>query len=396
MAVNDRWLLPQGIEEALPEEAAKLESMRRKLLDVYAGWGYQLVMPPFIEYLESLLTGTGHELNLQTFQIIDQLTGRSMGVRADMTPQVARIDAHQLKKDSPTRLCYMGTVLQTRPDGFGGSRSPLQVGAELYGHAGIESDVEIICLMLETFRQSGVENVFLDLGHVGIYGGLAQQAKLNNEQEAELFEMLQRKAIPEIEAFIRKLDVSKDIKLMLSSLAELHGGDECLVRADQVLAKAQDSVKQALNYLKQTVARLRQRVGDIKIHFDLAELRGYHTGIVFAAYVPGQGQAIARGGRYDEIGKVFGRARPATGFSTDLKTLVDLSAHSFSNAVSSTIFAPCRDDASLAQKIVELRSKGETVIEELPGQQGDARAMGCDRILVQHDGQWSLESITNG
>ncbi len=396
MAVNDRWLLPQGIEEALPEEAARLESMRRKLLDMYASWGYQLVMPPFIEYLESLLTGTGHELSLQTFQIIDQLTGRSMGVRADMTPQVARIDAHQLKKSEPTRLCYMGTVLQTRPDGFGGSRSPLQVGAELYGHAGIESDVEIICLMLETFRQSGLKDIFLDLGHVGIYGGLAQQAGLDADQEAVLFEMLQRKAIPEIQVFISALEASDDIKIMLSSLAELHGGDECLDKADYILANAPDSVKQSLHYLRQTVARLRQRVADINIHFDLAELRGYHTGIVFAAYVPGQGQAIARGGRYDDIGKVFGRARPATGFSTDLKTLVDLSAQSFSKTVSSAIFAPYNNDALLAQKIAELRSKGETVIEELPGQQGDARAMGCDRIFVNHNGQWSLESISNG
>ncbi|TNF32549.1 MAG: ATP phosphoribosyltransferase regulatory subunit [Gammaproteobacteria bacterium] len=396
MAINDRWLLPQGIEEALPDEAACLESMRRKLLDVYAGWGYQLVMPPFIEYLESLLTGTGHELSLQTFQIIDQLTGRAMGVRADMTPQVARIDAHQLKKEVPTRLCYMGTVLQTRPDGFGGSRSPLQVGAELYGHAGVDSDVEIISLMLETFRQSGVKDVVLDLGHVGIYGGLAQQAGLDSEQEADLFEMLQRKAIPEIQAFVGQLTINDDIKTMLLALAELHGGDECLDRAEQVLAKAQPSVKQALQYLKQAVGRLRQRVHDVHIHFDLAELRGYHTGIVFAAYVPGQGQAIARGGRYDDIGKVFGRARPATGFSTDLKTLVDLSAHSFSKAVSSAIFAPHGADAALAEKVAELRTQGETVIEELPGQQGDARAMGCDRILVQQHGQWSVESIKNG
>ena len=395
MTVNDRWLLPQGIEEALPEQAARLEHMRRKLVDLYGRWGYRLVMPPFIEYLESLLTGTGHDLSLQTFQLIDQLTGRPLGVRADMTPQVARIDAHQLKQDAPNRLCYMGTVLHTRPDGFGGSRSPLQVGAELYGHAGVESDVEILSLMLETFQHSGVENVFLDIGHVGIFRGLAAQAGLDHSQEAALFEMLQRKAIPEINEFLQSLSLDKHSQAMLATLAELHGGRECLERAWQVFEKADTSVKQALEYLQQTVDTLQQRIGDVNIHFDLSELRGYHyhTGILFAAYVQGQGQEIARGGRYDDIGKVFGRARPATGFSTDLKTLVDLSAQPASAPAASAIFAPCDEQPGRAQKIAELRAQGETVIEELPGQSGDAGALGCDRQLLQRDGQWLVEGI---
>lgn len=194
---NNRWLLPQGIEEALPADAARLEALRRKLLDMYASWGYQLVMPPMIEFLESLLTGTGYDLNLQTFKLIDQLTGRSLGMRADMTPQVARIDAHQMKQDAPNRLCYMGTVLHTMSDGFGSSRSPMQAGAELYGHGGIESDVEILCLMVETLRAAGIENLYIDVGHVGIYRSLSKQAGFNSEQEARLFEMMQRKAIPE-------------------------------------------------------------------------------------------------------------------------------------------------------------------------------------------------------
>jgi len=393
MTINNPWLLPQGIEESLPADAARLESLRRKLLDVYASWGYQLVMPPFIEYLESLLTGTGHELDLHTFKLTDQLTGRTMGVRADMTPQVARIDAHQLKQDAPNRLCYMGTVLNTRPDGFGGSRSPLQVGAELYGHAGVESDVEILCLMLETFKQSGVENVFVDIGHVGIFRGLAAQAHLDEQQEASLFEMLQRKAIPEIQQFLDQQNITDDVKAMLSSLAELHGGDECLQKASACFAKADDSVKQALDYLQQTVAKLKQRVSDVNIHFDLSELRGYHyqTGIVFAAYVAGQGQEIARGGRYDDIGKVFGRARPATGFSTDLKTLVNLSAAFNSDTSASAILAPCNDDAGLREAIAVLRAKGEVVIEELPGQQGDAKSMGCSRKLINNNGQWQVD-----
>ncbi len=393
MAIDNRWLLPQGIEEALPEDAARLESLRRKLLDVYASWGYQLVMPPFIEYLDSLLTGTGHDLDLQTFKLIDQLTGRSMGVRADMTPQVARIDAHELKQDAPNRLCYMGTVLHTMSDGFGGSRTPLQVGAELYGHAGVESDVEILCLMLETFKQSGVENVFVDIGHVGIFRGLTAQANFDNDQEATLFEMLQRKAIPEIQQFLDNSNIDKNISEMLFNLAELHGGGDCLQKARQCFAKADDSVKQALEYLQLTVSKLKQRVGKVNIHFDLSELRGYHyhTGIVFAAYVSGQGQEIARGGRYDDIGKVFGRARPATGFSTDLKTLVNLSVNQQINSEKSAIFAPCDDDIVLIEAIANLRAQGEKVIEELPGQQGNAKVMGCDRELVSENGQWIVK-----
>jgi ATP phosphoribosyltransferase regulatory subunit len=393
MALNDRWLLPQGIEEALPDEAWRLESMRRKLLDSYASWGYQLVMPPFIEYLDSLLTGTGHDLNLQTFQLVDQLTGKVMGVRADMTPQVARIDAHQLKREAPNRLCYIGTVLHTRPDGFGGSRSPVQVGAELYGHAGIESDVEIIGLMLETFRQANVRNVYLDLGHVGIFRGLAAQAKLNSEQESALFEMLQRKAVPEIEAFIKTIAVSDALRSMLCSLAELHGDETCLQRAEKLFAGASEDVRNALKYLQRAAQVLRAREPDINMHFDLSELRGYHyqTGIVFAAYVPGQGQEIARGGRYDAIGEVFGRARAATGFSTDLKTLVDLSADAQTGISRTAIFAPCNEDATLRERISALRAQGETVIEELPGQAGDAAAMGCDRKLVKRNAQWLIE-----
>ena len=390
--MNNRWLLPQGIEEALPPEARQLEGMRRQLLDTYARWGYQLVMPPFIEYLDALLTGTAHDLNEQTFQLVDQLTGRVLGVRADMTPQVARIDAHQLKREAPNRLCYIGTVLHTRPDGFGGSRSPMQVGAELYGHAGVESDVEILALMLETFRQARVQNVLLDLGHVGIFRALAAQAKLSAEHEANLFEMLQRKAIPEIGAFLAQLNISNALRDMLASLPTLHGDVSCLERAAQVLLAADGQVKAALDYLRNTAQRLRLREPDVQLHFDLAELRGYHyqTGIVFAAYVPGQGQEIARGGRYDAIGKVFGRARAATGFSTDLKTLVDLSVQAIPLAQAG-IFAPCVEDNTLLQKIALLRAQGETVIEQLPGQSGDATTMGCAHQLVKRNTQWLLE-----
>lgn len=392
-ATNNRWLLPQGIEEALPADAARLESLRRKLLDSYASWGYQLVMPPMIEFLESLLTGTGYDLNLQTFKLIDQLTGRSMGVRADMTPQVARIDAHQLQKDAPNRLCYMGTVLHTLPDGFGSSRSPFQAGAELYGHDGIESDVEILSLMVETVRASGVKDLYIDIGHVGIYRGLSKQAGFNEEQEATLFEMMQRKAIPEIQAFLAEQSIDKPVADMLNLLPELHGGEECLQRASDAFANADEAVKNALNYLQQAVNKFKQRANDIDVHFDLSELRGYHyhTGLLFAAYTPGEGQEIARGGRYDDIGKVFGRARPATGFSTDLKTLLSLSQVQ-NESQTAAIFAPSDDDVALWQTIKELRAQGETVIQSLPGQLGDASDLGCNRVLKNNSGKWVIEA----
>jgi len=392
---NNHWLLPQGIEEALPADAARLESLRRNLLDMYSRWGYQLVMPPMIEFLESLLTGTGHDLNLQTFKLIDQLTGRSMGLRADMTPQVARIDAHQLKNDAPNRLCYMGTVLHTLPDGFGSSRSPFQVGAELYGHGGVESDVEVLCLMVETLNATGIKDVYIDIGHVGIYRGLSKQAGFDENQEATLFEMMQRKAIPEIQAFLAEQSIDKGIADMLNLLPELHGGNDCLQRATDAFAKADSSVKDALEYLKQAVALLKKRIGDIEINFDLSELRGfhYHTGLLFAAYTLGEGQEIARGGRYDDIGQVFGRARPATGFSTDLKTLLSLTKHETQTLNTNAIFAPSlsEDDSGLWKAVSELRAKGETVIQSLPGQQGSAKDLGCSRELKYNSGNWIIE-----
>ena len=380
---TDRWLLPEGIEEVLPEQAKRLEQLRRTLLDTYESWGYELVMPPLIEYLESLLTGTGNDLDLQTFKLTDQLTGRLMGVRADMTPQVARIDAHQLNRETPTRLCYMGTVLHTRTDGFAGSRSPLQVGAELYGHAGIESDVEVISLMLETLSTSGVETPFVDLGHVGIYRELVKQAGLNKEQEATLFDCLQRKANTEITAYLKDWKLDSKITSAIASLTDLNGDESILSTAKMVLKTAGNGVLSALDELTNIAELLKQRLPDVNVHYDLAELRGYnyHTGTVFAAYVAGRGQAVALGGRYDDIGEVFGRARPATGFSTDLKTLLSLSTHK--NNQVAAIFAPADNNAGLQSEITKLRQQGEKVICGLPGQTGNAQDMGCNRQLVK-------------
>lgn len=391
MNKSDRWLLPEGIEEVLPKEAKRLEQLRRKLLDTYESWGYDLVIPPFIEYLESLLTGTGNDLDLQTFKLTDQLTGRLMGVRADMTPQVARIDAHQLNRDTPTRLCYIGTVLHTRTDGFAGSRSPLQVGAELYGHAGIESDVEVISLMLETLSMSGVTTPFVDLGHVGIYRELVKQAGLNEEQEATLFDSLQRKANTEIAAYLKEWKLDKNIAVAIAALTRLNGDEVVLAEAKAVLNKMGKGVENALSELTNIAELLKKRIPELKVNYDLAELRGYHyhTGTVFAAYVAGRGQAVAQGGRYDDIGEVFGRARPATGFSTDLKTLLSLSTHK--NNQVAAIYAPADNDAALQKTISELRQQGEKVICALPGQTGNAKDMGCDRQLVKDGSNWKVK-----
>ncbi|MBI1422891.1 MAG: ATP phosphoribosyltransferase regulatory subunit [Gammaproteobacteria bacterium] len=390
---KDSWLLPEGIEEVLPPHAEYLEARRRQLLDLYRGWGYELVLPPFIEYLESLFVGTAHDLDLQTFKLTDQLNGRMMGVRADITPQVARIDAHKLRRETPTRLCYMGTVLRTRPDGFGASRAPLQLGLELYGHPGVESDVEVFRLMVETLRTCGIENTYFDLGHVGIFRGLTKQAGLSTEQEAELFDALQRKAKPEIGKMLAQWQLDKNIAGMLSQLADLNGGDEVLPKAQAILAKAGDEVNAALNGLQQMARNIKQALPDISLHYDLAELRGYHyhTGVVFAAFVPGKGTAVAQGGRYDGIGKAFGNARPATGFSTDLKTLLALAPATV--VKSAGIYAPYVQSPELEQLIQSLRAQGERVVSALPGQQGDAQAMRCDREIVQQGKQWVVKQI---
>jgi len=391
MTSKDQWLLPEGIDEVLPPQAWRLECARRELLDLFSRWGYDQIMPPLLEYLESLLTGTGNDLDLQTFKVTDQLTGRMMGLRADMTPQAARIDAHPLQRSEPNRLCYMGTVLHTRTDGFGGSRSPLQVGAELFGHDGVESDVEIISLLLESLALLQISNIHIDLGHVGIFRGLAQDAGLTAQQENDLFDALQRKAVPEIDEML--VDVADSgARARLASLATLNGDRSILETAYQQLAGASKPVMAALENLDAIAAKIAQRAGSAVLNFDLAELRGYRyqTGMVFAVFVPGCGQEIARGGRYDGIGKVFGRSRPATGFSTDLKELIQLSCRAFADRRGG-ILAPQAEDPSLQAAIQALRADGLRVVCELPGQAGDAASMGCDRLLVDEDGTWVVK-----
>ena len=390
-----RWLLPEGVEEALPEAAAHLERLRRAILDLYGRWGYDLVIPPLIEYLDSLLIGAGHDLELDTFKLVDQLSGRMMGVRSDMTPQVARIDAHRLAREAPVRLCYVGAVVHTRPGPFGGGRGPLQVGAELYGHGGLEADLEVVELMLATLDAAGVRGpLALDLGHVGLFRGLAAASALAPEDEAALFEMLQRKSVPEIGAHLDALALPAEQDAMWRQLADLHGGPEVLERARRVLAPAGDAVLEAIDHLARLGEVLAERHPGLRLHFDLAELRGYHyhTGIVFAAYVSGEGEELGRGGRYVGIGAGFGRARPATGFSSDLRRLAALGTDPGA-AWAGAIAAPADPDPALARHVADLRAAGERVIAMLPGQAADPRAQGCDRHLVRRDGAWILEEL---
>jgi ATP phosphoribosyltransferase regulatory subunit len=390
---EERWLLPAGIEEILPPQAQVMEWLRRELLDLYLSWGYELVIPPFIDYLDSLLTGTGHDLDLQTFKLTDQVTGRMLGVRADMTPQVARIDAHHLRREGPTRLCYLGTVLHTRSDGFAGTRSPMQIGAEIYGHTGVASDAEILRLVVLTLRLAGIEGAYLDLGHVGIFRGLARLAGLDQEQELTLFEVLQRKAVPELADLIGQFGVDGAPAQMLLELAELNG-DDALVRARGVLAGAGPQVLGALDHLAGLAEELHRWVPEVPVHFDLAELRGYHykTGMVFAAFVPGWGMEIARGGRYDDIGRVFGRARPAVGFSADLKGLLRLgSGLQARYARAGAVLAPWSADQTLQVEVERLRAGGRRVVTELPGAPDQScAALGCTETLIERDGHWVL------
>ena len=393
MATVDRWLLPDGIEEVLPPEAARIETARRQVRDLFQRWGYEFVVTPHIEYLESLLTGAGQDLDLRTFKVIDPLSGRQMGFRADITPQVARIDAHSMRREGPSRLCYAGSVLHAQPRPLTTSRSPIQLGAELYGDASPASDVEVISLLVDTLELAQVPDVHMDLGHVGIYRGLARAAGLSGDAEQQLFDAMQRKAMDEIATLTETLPAS--LGKMLQALAELCGGREVLDLAQACLVDAPDDVHAALDELLAIADALSLRYPELPLYFDLGELRGYryHTGVVFAAFVPGVGYAIAQGGRYDDIGADFGRARPATGFSTDLKTLVSLGQMQLGD-VPAGIWAPDSHDVYLWQAVRRLRAEGARVVQALPGQvEADAREAGCDRQLALCEGRWQVTPL---
>jgi ATP phosphoribosyltransferase regulatory subunit len=379
------WLLPEYIEDILPAEAARIERLRRLVLDLFATWGYELVMPPLLEYVESLLTGTGHDMDLVTFKLVDQLSGRMMGVRADITPQVARIDAHLLNRAGVTRLAYSGSVLHTRPATLAATREPLQIGAEVYGHAGVESDLEVQRLLCRALEICGVRGARMDIGHVAVFRALVGRARIGSELESDLFEALQKKDVPSLRELVgagKGIDrVSREALLLLP---ELYGDAGVLALAARRLPKL-PAITKALATLKRLAG-----AGSIPMSFDLAELRGYHyhSGVVFDAYCDGVAGPVARGGRYDEVGKAFGRPRPATGFSIDLRELAGAAAPVKAR---STILAPAHGaDAKLAKKIAALRAAGEVVIEELPGHEKFRAELGCTRRLAKKNGVWAV------
>ena len=390
MSLTERWLLPEGVDELLPPDAWALEKMRRSMLDVYSSYGYELVSPPLIEFIESLLTGTGRKLELQTFKVTDQLSGRLLGVRSDITPQAARIDAHVLKNQAISRLCYVDSVVHTKPEHMMTNRSPIQIGCELFGEHGVGADLEVISLMLETLRLANVEKVHIDLAHVGIYRGLMRSAKLESGLEDAVFDALSRKSIPELDVLAEQsnepvISIVREIALLSGSIDALDAVRDSILANDSL---ADDATLGAVDALKSFAATLTARFPDIELGYDFCELRGYdyHTGVMFSAYTPDFGYALAKGGRYDAIGEEFGASRPATGFSADLKTLVRLQARKGAKSVQTdAVLAPAGDDASLLDVIARLR-KGKRVIQRLSDSDNDRH--GCSSELKLVDGQW--------
>ena len=388
MGIVDRWLLPDGVEDMLPSQAKKLEEVRRRLLDLFSTWGYDYVIPPMIEYLESLLTGTGGDLDLKTFKVVDFVTGRTMGVRADITPQVARIDAHSLNRDGVARLCYAGTVVQAQSDSMLANRTPLSVGAELFGDSTSKADTEIVSLMVESLKSLGFDAVHVDLGDVDIFRQLMRTFKLNADQQELLFEAVQRKSVAEISSHCATFCLSEADSLLLTQLPGLTGNDSVLERA-RSLFKAHKGIATSIDNLQQVADTIAGRFTGLDIYFDLSELRGYayHTGIVFAAYVDGSRSVVAKGGRYDRIGDVFGReARGATGFSIDVRSLTEKVM--FPEESRKCIWipeVPAGEEDSLWQQIQQLRVEGYIVVES-------GQPDGFDHHLDFQDGQWQLVS----
>ncbi len=380
-----RWVLPDHIQDALPDEAERLEVLRRLLLDAFRAHGYQLVMPPLLEYLDSLTTGAGQDLKLRTFKLVDQLSGKTMGVRADMTPQVARIDAHLLNRKGVSRLCYCGSVLHTLPSSLTATREPLQTGVELYGHAGLEADTEVIRLLAEVMQLAGVPAARLDISHMGVFRALAEGAGLIPEKRETLFDLLQSKDVPGLRLLVE--NVAQPWRDALLMLPELYGGAEVLSVAEQRLP-AVPEVHAALSDLRMLASAL----VDLPLSFDLADLRGYHyhSGLMFAAYGDGSPTALALGGRYDLVGAAYGRGRPATGFSLDLRELALRTSVPLGGGA---ILAPFGEAAGLAEAVLTLRDQGEAVMVALPGHESNWFEAGCDRQLVWRDGRWSVEAL---
>ena len=380
------WLLPENIADVLPSEARKIEELRRLMLDNFRLYGYELVMPPMLEYVESLLAGAGEDTDLRTFKVVDQLSGRLLGLRADMTTQVARIDAHLLNRNSVTRLCYAGSVLHTRPSGLHATREPLQIGAEIYGHAGLEADGEIQELALASLAMAGFDNVRLDLSHVGILRALLDSDAAAQRDQAALYALLRAKDTPGLDELTTHY--APETRAALMALPMLYGDIEVLGRAREILPQS-PGITRALAELAALAASAIDRA---EVAIDLADLRGYQyeSGAMFALYVPGLPNAVARGGRYDHVGEAFGRARPATGFSLDLRELARLLPTAERKHA---IRAPWGNAPELREKIAELRRAGDTVIQSMPGHDNEQDEFECDRVLVLDNSNWILKNL---
>ena len=379
------WVLPDHIADVLPSEARHIEELRRDLLDMARCYGYELVMPPLLEHLESLLTGAGEALDLQTFKLVDQLSGRMMGLRADSTPQVARIDAHLLNRQGVTRLCYCGPVLHTRPAGPHATREPLQFGAEIYGHAGLEADLEALLLALDCLRVAKVESPSVDMADARIVRALLDGLSLDANLLAQIHAALAGKDSSELSSLTKNLPTSSRQDLL--SLIQLYGDEKVLIEAEKVLQPL-PAVREALLNLKWLASHL----GTTHVTFDLADLRGYayYTGTRFSVYAPGASDALVRGGRYDEVGAVFGRSRPAAGFSLDVKAMVGILA---ARPLRAAIRAPWLDSVDLRVAVAGLRARGDTVVSAFPGHESEVDEFHCDRELIQVAGQWVVKSV---
>jgi len=379
------WVLPDHIADVLPSEARHIEELRRDLLDMARCYGYELVMPPLLEHLASLLTGTGQALNLQTFKLVDQLSGRSMGLRADTTPQVARIDAHLLNRRGVARLCYCGPVLHTRPAGPHATREPLQFGAEIYGHAGLEADLEALQLALDCLKAANLPSFTVDMADVRIVSALLADVNIDAEPLAQLHAALASKDVTALTLLTQDFPAASRQGLL--ALLQLYDDVSVLDKAEKVLPPL-PAVREALSNLKWLASHLQ----DTRLSFDLADLRGYayYSGVRFAVYAEGASDALLRGGRYDEVGAVFGRKRPAVGFSLDLKTLVGTVG---ARALRAAIRAPWGESPALRQAIARLRGQGETVVCVLPGHESEIDEFQCDRELIEVAGQWVLSAI---
>jgi ATP phosphoribosyltransferase regulatory subunit len=383
------WLLPENIADVLPSEARKIEELRRLMLDTFRTYGYEMVMPPMLEYVESLLAGAGQDTDSKTFKLVDAMSGRLLGLRADMTTQVARIDAHLLNRDTVTRLCYVGSVVHTRPSGLHATREPLQIGAEIYGHAGLEADAEIQELALVSLALAGFTQPRLDLSHAGVLRALLAADPLAKRDEQQLYGLLRSKDQPGLDDI--SVDYQGSTRAALLALPHLYGDVDILARAREVLP-ALPGITRALAELASLAELAGSAIGRAQVAIDLADLRGYQyeSGAMFALYVQGLPNAVARGGRYDHVGEAFGRARPATGFSLDLRELARLLPTA---SRKHSIRAPWGNAPELRAKIAELRNSGEIVIQSMPGHENVQDEFECDRALVLEQGNWILKNV---